>query len=437
MSKSNLIVCANVNGEVNNLFKVSPENIVGNTPVPVSPYYEQFNFNKLSFVGSGEFTGPYYDDYGNNLGCKGVYVIGVYSAIKGNNNITEVTLYLSDKQLSVLEEPNNNPPNLLRQCKNESVIFDDLYYTDKESLKSHLIDKFRTVTDDIKFSYTFTSHYTDIFTYVANSFNATNLTAKFKCISNNKKYNNLFTDVPGYGLPLEKPVNYLGRSYDTALFSYDMLDFGVVEIYPTGFAVGTSNTVAGDGAIATGMGSEAMGAFSAAFGRSSQARGYTTFAAGVRAKALIENSVALGDQCVTKGTSSFAAGYQSITNNGYSVALGNNCRTEATSQCVVGRYNCKNSTAIFAVGGGASLGKIKTSAGKTYTKINSKNIFEITDTGKIIVPIQGTNPTEFAYLEFRKNASGALELKYGLATSRGKIIWQDSDGNETDVDPTK
>lgn len=450
MSESNLIVCANINGEVNNLFKVSPKNIVGINPVPVSPYYEQFNFNKLSFVGSGEFTGPYYDDYGNTLGCKGVYVIGVYSTITGNNNITEVTLYLSDKQLSILEEPNNNPPNLLRQCKSALVTFDDSYYTDKESLKSHLTDKFNTVTDDIKFSYTFTSHYTDIFTYVANSFNANNLTAKFKCIKE-RKYNSLFTDVPGYGLPEEKPINYLGRSYDTALFSYDMLDFGVVEIYPIGFAVGTNNVVAGDGAIATGMGSKAMGVFSAAFGRSSEARGYTSFAAGVRSKALFEFSMALGNEsetheiasvavgnlCKAYGARSFAAGSQSITNNDSSVAIGNTCRTGNNSQCIVGKYNYKNSTAAFAVGGGSSGGTVKSSTGETYNKINSKNIFEITDTGRIIVPIQGTNPTEFAYLEIWKNASGKLELKYGLESSREKTIWQDSEGNETDVDPTK
>lgn len=452
MSESNLIVCANINGEVNNLFKVSPENIVGTNPVPVSPYYEQFNFNKLTFTGSGEFTGPYYDDYGNNLGCKGVYVIGVYSAITGNNNITEVTLYLSDKQLSVLEEPSNNPPNLLRQCENTSVIFDDSYYTDKESLKSHLTSAFNKVTDDIKFSYTFTSHYTDIFTYVANSFNANNLTAKFKCIKD-RKYNNLFTDVPGYGLPPEKPVKYLGRSYDTALFSYDMLDFGVMEIYPTGFAVGTNNVAAGDGAIATGMGSEAMGAFSAAFGRSSQTRGYTSFAAGVRSKALFEfsmalgnesetheiASVAIGNKCKAYGSNSFAAGSESRTNNDRSVALGNTCRTGSNSQCVVGKYNCKNSTAAFAVGGGAPLGTVKSSTGETYNKFKSKNILEITDTGRIIIPVQGTNPTEFAYLEIWKNsATGALELKYGLESeSREKIIWQDSEGNELDVDPTK
>lgn len=452
MSESNLIVCANINGEVNNLFKVSPKNIVGINPVPVSPYYEQFNFNKLSFVGSGEFTGPYYDEYGNNLGCRGVYVIGVYSTITGNNNITEVTLYLSDKQLSVLEEPNEDPQNLLRQCKSASVTFDDSYYTDKESLKSHLTDKFKTVTDDIKFSYTFTSHYTDIFTYVANSFNVNNLTAKFKCIKK-KTYNSLFTDVPGYPIDTETEtiVKYLGRSYDTALFSYDMLDFGVTEIYPTGFAVGTNNVVAGDGAIATGMGSEAMGVFSAAFGRSSKARGYTSFAAGVRSKALFEFSMALGNEsetheiasvavgnlCKAYGARSFAAGSQSITNNDSSVAIGNTCRTGNNSQCVVGKYNYKNSAAAFAVGGGSYGGTVKSTTGETYNKFKSKNIFEITDTGRIIVPVQGTNPTEFAYFEIWKNASGKLELKYGLESSREKTIWQDSEGNETDVDPTK
>ena len=453
MSESNLIVCANVNGEVNNLFKVSPENIVGNTPVPVSPYYEQFNFNKLSFVGSGEFTGPYYDDYGNNLGCKGVYVIGVYSATKGDEYITdkEFTLYLSDKQLSVLEDPSNE--NLLRQCETESVIFDDSYYTDKESLKSHLTDKFNKVTDGIKFSYTFTSHYSDTLTYVANSFNADNLTAKFKCSVKWRTYNDLFTGVPGYGLPLEKPVNYLGRSYDTALFSYDILDFGVTEIYPTGFAVGTNNIVAGDGAIATGMGSAAMGAFSAAFGRSSQARGYTAFAAGVRSKALFEfsmalgnesetheiASVAIGNKCKAYGSNSFAAGSESRTNNDRSVALGNTCRTGSNSQCVVGKYNCKNSTATFAVGGGSHEGTVKSSTGETYNKFKGKNILEITDTGRIIVPVQGTNPTEFAYLEIWKNSdTGALELKYGLESeSREKYFWHDSEGNELDVDPTK
>ena len=93
-NNDNLIVCADDNGKINDLFKISPENIVGNNPVPVSPQYEDYDFNKVSFMGSGEFTGIYYDDTvpkgqarGNNLGCKGVYVIGVYSATIGTNSI--------------------------------------------------------------------------------------------------------------------------------------------------------------------------------------------------------------------------------------------------------------------------------------------------------------------------------------------------------------
>lgn len=147
VSNDNLIVSADNNFKINDLFKVSPKNIVGDNPVPVSSQYEEFNFNKMNFTGSGEFTGIYYEAQGNNLGCKGVYVIGVYSTITETNSILnkEVTLYLSDKQLSELQ----SGTSLLKQCDNASTTFDNSYYTDKSGLIAHLKTVFNTVTDTI------------------------------------------------------------------------------------------------------------------------------------------------------------------------------------------------------------------------------------------------------------------------------------------------
>ena len=445
-NNDNLIVCSDINGKINDLFKVSLQSIIGDVKVNVSPQYEKENFNKMSFTGSGEFTGIYYNDEsvnsdgqnrGNALGCRGVYVIGVYSDNKGDLKDKVVTLYLSDKQLSTIHQDEQGVKHLIKQCTTATDTFEASYYENIDKLKEHLTESFNklnNVSSDIKFSYIPTSHQTDIFEYVPGSFSSKYLTARFKCVLS-RTYASLFTGVFGWEFP---EGSSLLRTYDTAIFSYDMLDFGTTEIYPTCFSVGTNNASVGDGNITSGMGSRAYGAFSAAFGRSSQARGYTTFAAGHRSKALIEKSVALGDQCTTKGTGSFAAGNQSITNSGYSVALGNNCRTEITSQCVVGRYNCKNSTALFAVGGGTGT-TVKDSAGNSYKKIDSKNIFEVTTQGKIIVPIQNTDPCEFAYIEINKNASGTLRLDYGKVSAentRAKTIWQDSNGNETTTDPT-
>ena len=443
MSKSNLIVCAK--------------------PVSVSSQYEDYDFNKMSFMGSGEFTGIYYNDTapngqarGNNLGCKGVYVIGVYSATTGANSILnkEVTLYLSDKQLSELQ----SGTSLLKQCANKTTTFDNSYYIDKANLIAHLKTAFSTVTDAIKFSYTSKSHYTDSLQFI--SFDETYCSATFTWTNKIMHiFNKIFANVPG-SYDTEKNTLYSLRTYDTALYTYDMLDFGLVEIYPTCFAVGTTNTVAGDGAIVTGVGSKAMGAFSAAFGRSAEARGYSTFAAGHQSKALIEKSVALGDSCETRGTGSFAAGYQCIangeysvamgdrsnanatrsftigrknnTNKDYSVAIGDECTTNAknsislgtqnntkgnysvalganiitssltsttnkTNQVIVGSYNYENTSARFAVGGGEEVNTnvVGSDSNKTkYTEIIRKNIFEITSDGKIIVPLYKPNGTE-------------------------------------------
>ena len=340
-SNDNLIVCADNNGKINDLFKVSPENIVGDTEIKVSPQYEKENFNKMSFVGSGEFTGIYYDDSedgqsrGNNLGCRGVYVIGIYSETKGSILNKEVTLYLSDKQLSALpkngdlgyytwtDSEGNNITSLLRVVDNKTTTFDNSFYTDKASLISHLKTTLSTVTDVIKFSYTSNTHFTDSLQFV--SFDETYCSATFKWISaSSTSFNSIFANDPG-SYDTEKNTPYSLRTYDTALFSYDMLGFGVVEIFPTGFAVGTNNTVAGDGNIATGMGSKAMGAFSAAFGRSAQARGYTTFAAGIKSKALNNGAFACGDSSTASGYASFAAGTSTASGNRAS-AFGHECQ---------------------------------------------------------------------------------------------------------------
>ena len=289
----------------------------------VSEYYEKYKQQSLEFNGTASITGPYYDDFGNSTYCMGVYVIGVYSETIGDNIILdkEITIYFSDKQLLNDAEGENT---LIRHCDSSTVVFDNSYYSDKTTLIEQLKTSFSKISSTCKFSYISNTHYMDTMTYVDGSFNEECLCAKFIWNQAYDKFNKVFNVDPRY---LDKNNNtYYIRPYDTALFTFDDLNFGVCNIFLSGFSVGECNVSAGDAAFSTGVGSKAMGAFSCAIGRKAITRNYAAMAVGLNTNAIANSSFACGDSSTSSGYASFTSG-TSIANGNRSAAFNTSTAT--------------------------------------------------------------------------------------------------------------
>jgi hypothetical protein len=109
-------------------------------------------------------------------------------------------------------------------------------------------------------------------------------------------------------------------------------------------AIGYYTIASGDGTLATGRDSKAIGDWSTAMGYRSEANGNNSIAMGNRSKASGYTSLAMGYEAIANGEYSIAMGQWSEAIGSHSTAMGKSSKANDYSSLVIGYYNLSGST---------------------------------------------------------------------------------------------
>ena len=109
-------------------------------------------------------------------------------------------------------------------------------------------------------------------------------------------------------------------------------------------AIGYFTTASGDGTLATGRDTKAIGDWSTAMGYASEANGNNTIAMGNRSKANGYTSLAMGYDAIANGDHSTAIGEYIEANGDHSTAMGRGSYANDYSSFVIGYYNLSGFT---------------------------------------------------------------------------------------------